>query len=1000
MLGQWGGLMLDFRILGPLEVWDGDRQVDLGGRKQRRALAALILEPGRVVSVERLVDAVWETDPPDTARRQIQNTVSALRQTAIGEALSRQEPGYVLRVSRDQVDALRFEDSLRRAGVARGARDLTGAAGALQAGLALWRGRALDELGGRLASAGTHLEEQRLSGVTAWAEVALELGWHAAVADELRKVVDDYPLREPLAGLLMLALHRCGRTADALLHYDQIRRELAEALGIEPGSELQKLYQQILIGDPALDHRLAAIPGRNDLPRDVAGFTGRSAELARLLSIVDDRGAVGLRAIDGMAGVGKTALAVYAAHRLTDRYPDGQLFLDLHGHTPDREPLTAEAALDLLLRAVGVPEESIRKGVDEKAARWRAELTGRRVLVVLDNALNSAQIRPLLPSSPRCAVLVTSRRQMVGLAGIDSFSLDTLSDAEAVELFSRIAGHERAQAEQEPARRVVRLCGHLPLAIGLAAARFRSRPQWTVAHLAARLEDEQGRLAVLHNDDYGVNTALSLSYRRLPSPQQRLFRLLALHPGPDIDAYAAAALAQLPLEHAASLLEDLCDLHLLIPHAADRYRFHDLTRGYARTTASDEPEADRDQARHRLLDYYLCVTEAAADLLLPNRRRLGPPLKYPPADVQLLSDAADARAWFRTEHGNLLAVARLAAEQGTTDHGWQIPRNVSAYLLRHGDVAMGTAVQEITLAACRADTDPVVRTICLYNLAILYQTLGRYPSALGCLDQSLALARESGDWAAESSCLIQMADIHNHLGEFTQAVALASQAMQAFRADGQRVREAEALVALVEGLVHLGRSAEAVEQAHQAAISEAELGTDRVRGALLSRLGIAHSRLNQHHLAIDLLLRSVEIARRDEDEAGQEAYLWRLAQALHRGGRLQEALARGQEALEIMARVTDPADLAEIHNTLGAIHADLGNCADALAHHRQALAVSADVGYRIGQAHADHGIAVALDCLGDPAAGRTHRRRASDLFTELGVPEALMVQTRIQSVQQ
>jgi tetratricopeptide (TPR) repeat protein len=466
-----------------------------------------------------------------------------------------------------------------------------------------------------------------------------------------------------------------------------------------------------------------------------------------------------------------------------------------------------------------------------------------------------------------------------------------------------------------------------------------------------------------------------------------LFRLLALHPGPDIDAYAAGALAQLPLAHTTNLLEDLCDLHLLIPHAADRYRFHDLTRGYAQTVGADEPEADRDQARHRLLDYYLCVTEAAAGLLLPHRRRLGPPLKYPPADIHSLSNAADARAWFRTEHGNLLAVARLAAELGTTEHGWQIPRNVSAYLLVHGDLAMGAAVQEITLAACRTDTDPLVRTICLYNLAILYQTIGRYPSALGCLDRSLALARESGDWAAESSCLIQMADIHNHMGEFTQAVALSSQAMQAFRADGQRMREAEALVALVEGLVRLGRSAEAVERARQAAIPMAELAMDSVSGALLSRLGIAHSRLNQHDLAIDLLVSSVEMARRDEDLAGQEAALFRLAQALHRCGRLEEALAYGQEALEIMARVTDPADLAEIHNILGTIQADLGNCAEALAHHQEALAVLADVGYRIGQAHAHQGIAVALDGLGDPATGRTHRRRASDLFAELGVLE-------------
>ena len=953
-----GVMMLTFRILGPIEAWDADRPIDLGGPKPRRVLAALLLEAGRVVAVERLVDAVWDADPPATARRQVQNAVSALRQAGIGAVLVPQGPGYTLRLSREQVDALRFEDAVSRAAAAREVSDLAGAAVTLRSGLALWRGSALAGVGGPVAeAAGAQLEERRLAALTTWAEIALDLGVPAVVVDELRATVDAYPLREPLARLLMLALHRCGRTADALVQYQLVRRALGGALGVEPGPELQELYKKLLALDPTLDYRQVASPGRNDLPREVAGFTGRSTELARLMSVLDAAGPAGMVAIDGMAGVGKTALAVYAGHRLAERYPDGQLFLDLHGHTPEREQMTSESALDALLRAVGVTDDSVLKDVDEKAARWRAELAGRRVLVVLDNASGSAQIRPLLPSSARSALLVTSRRRLIGLPWTDVLSLDILPDADAVALFDRIVGPDRTDDAAEPVMRVIQLCGHLPLAIGLAAARLRSRPQWTAEHLSARLDDERGRLALLEAEDYGVTTAFALSYQYLPPEQQRLFRLLSVHPGPDIDTYAAAALAGLPLTCTAALLEGLCDLHLLVSPTPDRYRFHDLVRGYAKSSAAEVAEPDLDQAVYRLLDYYLGVTEAAVDLVLPDRRRLGPPPNHPPAYVPRLPEASDARKWLRAEHGNLLAVARLATRQGTTEHGWQIPRNVSAYLWLYGDLGMGAAVQEIALAACRPDTDPVVRTTCLFNLALIYQTIGRYASALECLDQSVALARQSGDRAGEASCMTQMADIYNHVGEFTRALTLGRRAMEIFRTDGQRVREAEALVSVVEALVRLERSTEAIDAARPAMV--VDLGNDQVTGALLSRLGTAYSRLGGHDIAVDLLSRSVEIARRDEDQVGQESYLCRLAGALRRAGRSQEALACGVEALGIMAQITNPADLCDIHNVLGAIHADLGHYEEALAHYQSALAAATGVGYRVGEDDAGIGIAKA-----------------------------------------
>jgi DNA-binding SARP family transcriptional activator len=986
--------VIEFRILGPLEVWNAGQRIAVGGPKQRRVLAVLSVEPGRVVPVERLVDAIWDVEPPSTARKQVQNAVSALRQTPIGAVLLAQGPGYLLRVSPDQVDAQRFEGYLAQARRARAQRDLDVAAEALHAGLALWRGPALAGVGGRFAAtAGAHLEERRLSAVTEWAQIALKLGRHTAVADELITVVDEHPLREPLTGLLMLALQRSGRTAEALVRYHRIRKALAEDLGIDPGSELRTLYDQILATDPALDHQPIAPVGRNDLPRDIAYFTGRSVELERLTSIVDSGGTIVIQAIDGMAGVGKTALAVHAAHRLAGRFRDGQLFVDLHGHTADREPLSADAALDLLLRAAGLPDESIPKNLDEKAARWRAELAERRILVVLDNASSSAQVRPLLPGSASCAVLVTSRRRLVGLDGVEVLSLDTLPEADAVALFHRIAGLDHAR---EQVADVVRLCGHLPLAIGVVAARFRSRPTWTVEHLLERLRDRRSQPALLEADSYSVAAAFALSYQQLPPDQQRMFRLLGLHPGTDIDWYAAGALAGLPLASARDLLDALCDVHLLVEYLPGRYRLHDLVREYARTNAeTDEPEPERGRARDRLLDYYLHVSEIAADLLVPLRRTLGPKPEQPPVDAPLLSQQSEALSWFQAEHGNLLAVARVAVEHSTAEHGWQIPRNAAVYLMRCGSFGMSATVLRTALIAFRPDTDPAARIACRSNLALAYMGLGEYRPALDYLRQSLADACDCDDHASAGVLLILSAVLSNLMGSFAEAATFASRAMRAVRDQADKAREAEALCALVEALDRLGRQHEAVDAARQAAIPAEALANERVEGVLLSRLGTAHSHLDQHDIALSLLTRSVEVARQANDRPSEAAYLHRLAHALRRSGRHREALVHAREALDILQEVADPADLAETHNALGAIHSDLRRYDDALAHYRHALTVADRVGYRIGQAYALDGIGRILHVMGDAADARAHWQQALDTFVELGMPEAEAVRRRL-----
>mgnify|MGYP004492307351 CR=1 FL=1 len=978
---------MEFGVLGPLEVRHDGGPIAVGGAKQRRVVAALALQPGRVVSLSRLVDAVWDGEPPATARKQIQNTVSALRRTPVGPALAAVGPGYVLQVPAEQVDAGRFERCLAEAQAARTRSDLTHAAGTLRAGLAIWRGPALAGVGGRVLSAAAgQLEERRLSAVIAWAEISLELGSHGAVAHELGAELDRYPLCEPLAGLLMVALYRAGRAAEALVCFERIRRTIAEDLGVDPGSELRDRYHRILAADPVLDHRPRPLP-RNYLPRDVGHFTGRSAELDRLISVAGSGGVTVIQAIDGMSGVGKTAVAVHAAHRLAGRFRDGQLFVDLHGHTAGRDPLTSGEALDVLLRAVGVSDARIPKSLDEKAAMWRGELAGRRVLVVLDNAWSSGQVEPLMPGAARCAVMITSRRRLTGLSGAAVLSLDILPPDDAAALFRRIAGPDRRAAEPEEVGRVVRLCGRLPLAISIAAARFRVRPQWKVLDLIERLSDDRGRARLLQSDDRGITAAFALSYQHLADAEQRMFRLLGLHPGADIDVFAAAALAGLPADEAEHLLDALCDMHLLTAHLPGRYRLHDLVRDFARAAVdAEEPVAHRSAARDRLLDYYVHVTRLAIELDNPSRPHLGPSPRHPPVAVPRLSRTSEIRSWVDAEHATLVAVARLAA-QHRADDGWQLPRNVGSLLYENGRHSASLEVFTIALAACGPGTPSAVRAACLLDVSLMHRVLGQYRLALDFLEQGTADAADAGDHDGIARSLIHKADLSNLVGSYTDAVAYATRSMELNRERGEVWREAVALTVLMDALSRLGRDREAIEAADRAALPLDGFANLRQASAVLSRRGTAHSRLGEHDTAIRLLRQSVDLARQGEDRRFEADYLHRLAEATRRSGSPHAALDHANEALAILDDIADPVDLAETHNALGAIHHDLHEDEVALTHYRRTLAITADVDYRIARAQALDGAGRCLAALGRPDAAM-HRHQALTVYAEIGVPAA------------
>jgi DNA-binding SARP family transcriptional activator/tetratricopeptide (TPR) repeat protein len=846
---------VDFRVLGPVQVWDGALRVALGGPQPEKVLAALLLADGRVVSVDELVDALWDGDPPPTATHQVHKLIAGLRRRIPG-VIETDGPGYRIRLDGSTVDAAAFAGLAAEPTIS-----------SLTAALELWRGPALAGIDSRVLRAqAVTLDERRLAVTEALVELRLAAGEAAAVAVELPALITAHPLRETLRGQLMVALYRCGRQAEALAVYAETRALLAGDLGVEPGPELARLHQQVLRADPALDPAPARAPCT--LPYDLPDFAGRAADLGRLRTIAD---AVVITAIDGMAGIGKTALAVHAAHRLAPRYPDGQLFCDLHAHTPGAPPVEPDVALELLLRMLGVPPESIPDGLDQRTARWRTELAGRRVLVVLDNAASAAQVRPLLPGSPACLALITSRRRLGVVEGATVLSLDVLPPAEALELFRAVAGERRAAAEPAATAEVIELCGQLPLAIRIAATRLAHRPQWTVASLARRLRAETDRLAELTLDDRGVGSAFALSYAHLEPEQQRLFRLLGLHPGADFDSWSAAALAGWPPAQAESVLEALVDAHLLRSPTAGRYTFHDLLREYARRLAIDEG----DRPRRRLHDYYLAAATVATDLIAREARRFEPALAEPPRQLPPLADLDAALAWLTAEHPTLVAVAAATED-------WQLACVLRAFFELRGHFADWRATHERALAL--AADDPRATALLRFNLGGLAMWTGRLAESI---DHLRLAAAAGGDRHLQATALTSLGMVEHLAGRDTEAARHLRRALALDRTNPRTTALGWNNLALTEG--RLGR-ADAALAHHRQALELARRidSASAMRGILL---GLGETSLRLGRPAAEPFRQALELARAGRFRMQEGLALDGLAHATSNPAYWRDALA-------------------------------------------------------------------------------------------------------------
>ena len=912
----------EFGLLGPLLVRRGEVMLPVAPGKQRAVLAALLLSADRVVSFDELTEALWGSAPPPSARVSVQNHVMRLRK-ALGDAarILTHPHGYQIRVDDSDLDVSRFEAHLAAARAA--ARDgfWDAAAGQARAGLALWRGEPLADVESDLLAARDipRLAELRLQAAEVRLDADLRLGLHAEVIIELQRLAAAHPLRERLHGLLMLALYRDGRQAEALAAYARARQVLVAELGTEPGAGLREVHRQILTGDPALDPPAQA-PGAADspapsvprqLPAAVSGFAGRTAELAALTGMLDEAtespGTVVISAIGGTAGVGKTALALHWAHQVAGRFADGQLYVNLRGFDPSGVPMPAADALAGFLRALGVPGQDIPPEADERAASYRSLLTSQRMLVVLDNARDEQQVRPLLPASPASLVIITSRNQLGGLAAADRarlVTLDVLSHDEAVHMLTARVGAARAAAEPGAVREIAALCGRLPLALAVAAARAQARPDFPLTALAAELQDRAGLDALDAGDPAAsVRAVFSWSYRQLSAAAARMFRLLGLHPGPDISPAAAASLAAAGQPGTRRLLAELTRAHLLAEHIPGRYALHDLLRAYAADQARDtDSPPERTAAIARVLDHYLHTARNGASMVHPSFGPITLPPPSPGTAPEQLTGHDQALAWFEAEYRVLLAAVTLAVDWGLDNHGWQISWAMHPFLATQGHNLEWSANKRMTAAAAvRADAALVAS-----GARDIVGTLGDYQWVPEYYANSLKLYQQLGNRRGEALCLYSLAVLAEYQGQYAKALAYAEQAVGLCRGIGDKAGETEMLNAA--GWYHalMGDYTQARGLCRQALALNTHYGSRRLEGDIWNSLGYTEYHAGDFGEAAACYEHALSIFRAVGDRWGEADTLTNLGDVRRAIGELLQAREAWQQAVTVLDDLQHP----------------------------------------------------------------------------------------------
>ena len=995
--------------------------------------------------VESIVDRVWGDSPPAQVRHAIYAYIARLRGVLAveptGPRLVRRSRGYLLDVDPESVDVHRFHRLVAGARTARDPDRLQ--AELLRDALGLWRGIPIAEMAGEWATGIRQTwQRQRIDAVVLWAETELRLDNSAAVIDTVTGLVAEHPLHEPLTGVLMRALYAAGRLGEALACYARIRSALVEQLGIDPSAELRQAHQRILAEPVAVTAEPDQVAPAQ-LPADVAGFTGRDLELSVLqehLEAIGD-GEMVISAVAGTAGVGKTALAVHFAHRVRDRFPDGQLHVNLRGYD-DQQPVDPGDVLAAFLRALGVPGAGIPADVEERAAAYRTLLARRRMLILLDNASSVEQVSLLLPGSPSCLVLVTSRDSLPGLVarhGARRLDLGVLPTEESLTLLHGLIG-ARVDGEPVAANALAAQCGRLPLALRIVAELAISRQDRGLAELVDELADQRQRLDVF-DESAGIRAVFAFSYRQLPAEAARAFRVLGVHPGIDVDPYAMAALLGTDVYAARNVLDLLARAHLVQRAGWRRFGMHDLLRVYAAELAAahDRPEACR-AALIRLLDHYLHTAVTAMNRMTPGDRHRRPDLPDLPAPATPcpdLPDSAAALAWADAHRENLVLSAAYAATHGQPSHAVRLATVLWRYLDIGGHYDDARTLHAHAFDLARESGDQAAQAILLDGAGTMHYRRGDYPRAGEMFTEAVDLYRAVGDGSGQGHLLIDLGNVrhqqgrldeavhcyrqglalheqvgdrfgvfraHNNLGntiraqgDYQRAVRHLSEALVIIREIGDRDGEAHALDEL--GFVHfrLGDYTSAAVVCVQALDAYHEVGSPLGIAYVLNSLGTIRLKQGDLTSAQQYCDKALAGFRRMGARHGEAEALAALGVIAAEQGDLDRAAELHRGSLALFTQLGSESGEASALNNLGAVSLAAGKIEDAHAEHTAALTIAERTGDRYEQARAHAGLGHTAHRGDDPAQARSHWDRALHGFAELGVPDADQLRARVEA---
>ncbi|MFE7124240.1 BTAD domain-containing putative transcriptional regulator [Streptomyces sp. NPDC057617] len=981
-------------ILGPVELHVDGQIHPLGTAKRALVLAALAMDAGRPVSLDLLTSRVWNDDPPAKPRASLHSYAARIRRTirtgSGQDHVAHQAHAYTLNVRPETVDAHHFQRLVTQARSLSDSGDDPQALDLLRRADGLWRGEPLSGLPGDWAeSVRTNLAEKRLAATLTRIDIELHMGHFAELIPDLTSLLEQHPTNEHIASKLVVAHYAGDRQAEALRTYESVRRRLREELGASPGQSLSRIHRLILNQAPVADLLGRRAPSKgapNTLPSH-GELVGRQRELEALQKSPADGAVIALQTISGMAGVGKSLLALHFARRLAPNFPDGLIHIDLGAHSARQRALSPHTALATLLRIFGVSASAISDDTDELIALWRTLLGDRRAVIILDDAVDAEQLRPLLPGTSPSLIIITSRRRLTGLPGVRSLFLDVLPAADAVALFRQLVGEDRTE-DREEVFEIVRLCGHLPLAVEIAAGRLASRPSWTTSHLIQRLSREPGRLGEIRDGYREVARAFAMSYRTLTEDEQRAFRLLSLHLGPDFGPHAAAALTGHHLDSAERLLEGLLDAHLLQEPAPDRYRFHDLVGEFARTlTTAEDLVSDGDLAVRRVIDFYVQAVRLATQLTHPRRPRLDIPQDSPSWQLPVWSDAQAAKNWLAQERAGLVAAERQARIHGRPRQAALLAHALAGFLDDEGYWGVARQMHGPAADHWRATGDRRAEVYALVDLGAVLSHSGDYEQARACGERALEVASALGDATAEAEVHHLLGVLCWNRGRLEEALSFQNTALALRRRTGDAWLIARSENNLGITQLYLGNHGESERLFRSSLIRFRDVGDTRQESHVLNNLSDLFAEKGDRESASRFLRESLDLIATTGSPSEHAIAQVNLANTMDTAVGLSKILEIYGQALRTFDRLGDRRNASITLYRMGAAYLTVGKFAEAAAHHRRALDLARGIGAAHEEVQAHRGLGVAEHRLGEVDSAAEHLEAAFVLASRIGAPK-------------